>query len=130
MAIPPTLARPPYHRRPVPKTYDAGWVGSELNNIQRAIPSTRTRHVLAADSPTTQDGAVFVNASAAPVTITLPPPTQVQGWELTIKKTDSSGNAVTVAGVIDGATNPTLATQYKAMTIVSDGLTYYKVASV
>ncbi len=65
-----------------------------------------------------------VSASGAARTITLPAVTCV-GFTVSIKKTDSSGNAVTVAragsALIDGATSVSLATQYKSVSLVSDG---------
>ena len=65
-----------------------------------------------------------VSASGAARTITLPAVTCV-GFTVTIKKTDSSGNAVTVSragsATIDGATTVSLATQYKSVSLVSDG---------
>ncbi|SIS11535.1 beta strand repeat-containing protein [Williamsia sterculiae] len=60
----------------------------------------------------------YCNASSGAFTVTLPG-TTTPGYRFTIKKIDSSANAVTIAGTIDGATNYVLATQYDSVTLVS-----------
>lgn len=63
------------------------------------------------------------DATTAAYTITLETaglPLNV-GAELTFKKIDSSANAVTVGGTIDGATNFVLATQYSSVTLKDNG---------
>jgi len=65
------------------------------------------------------------DATSAAFAVTLPAASTYQGRKLTIKKTDSSGNAVTVAragsDTIDGATTYALSAQWKYVTLVSDG---------
>ena len=80
--------------------------------------------ITSADSPFTPeatDGFVFVDASGGAVTIALPALADTVGVPLTIKKTDSSGNAVTIDGdgseAIDGATTKTLAAQWDSVSI-------------
>ncbi|MBI3889634.1 hypothetical protein HY312_03630, partial [Candidatus Saccharibacteria bacterium] len=58
------------------------------------------------------------NAVSAAYTITLPA-TTTAGYRFTIKKVDSSANAVTIAGTVDGATNYVLSAQYKYVTLIS-----------
>lgn len=79
-------------------------------------------------SLTSEHHIVLVNATAGPVTITLPDATTVQaGYR--IKKTDATSNAVTVATVssqtIDGASTMTIATQYATGDIASDGANWF-----
>lgn len=124
------LLQPPYAKRGVPHAYDAGWFTLELGNLQRAMPSIAIRTVRSDYVPTSLDSTVLVDASAGPVTIAVPKAPQAQGFRLTIKKIDASGNAVMVSATVDATTNPTLATQYDAMTIQSDGLQYYLLGSV
>jgi hypothetical protein len=72
------------------------------------------------------DSVVLVNASVATVNITLPAP--ASGKVYNIKKTDSSANAVVISppsGTIDGAASKSLAVQYDALTIVSDGANFF-----
>jgi hypothetical protein len=77
------------------------------------------------------DYAIFVDATSAAVTITLPAAsgTGQPGRTYIIKKTDVSGNAVTVDGnaseTIDGATTYALSAQYKYVTIQSNGTNWF-----
>lgn len=70
------------------------------------------------------------DATSAAFTITLPS-TTTSGYMFTIKKIDSSANAVTVAGTIDGVTNYVLSNQYDSVTVVSTTTsgTWYTVKS-
>lgn len=65
-----------------------------------------------------------VDATAGPITRTLPRPQDFTGREITIKKIDASPNAVTIdsagAAPIDGAPNQVLAAQWDAITFVAD----------
>jgi hypothetical protein len=68
---------------------------------------------------------IAVDASSGAITITLlASATAGDGFEVTIKKTDSSANAVTTDGdgseTIDGATTYLLGTQYESVTVRSD----------
>lgn len=76
------------------------------------------------------NSVVLVDASAGAVTITLPSP--INGKIFTIKKVDSSANAVTIdptgATTIDGLSSKTIASQYDSYSIVGDTTatpTYY-----
>lgn len=71
----------------------------------------------------TDEGAtVSMDASAAARTITLPSATAVPvGFAVTLRKGDTSINAVSVAGTIDGLTNYVLVSSQQAVTVVSDG---------
>lgn len=131
----PITAIPTYQRREVPKDYDRGWVGVELNTIQRAIPSRRVRTFTATstaftDVPSVLDHTILYDSTAHAITVTLYPPDQVQGLELTLKRINGGANTVTITNTLDGTAGRTLSAQYKAFTIVSDGLTYYILASV
>jgi hypothetical protein len=68
---------------------------------------------------------VACDASGGAFTVTLPTASGIAGRQYTIKKIDSSANAVTVdangAETIDGNTTVTLALQWNRVTIVSDG---------
>ncbi len=68
---------------------------------------------------------IAVDASSGALTITLlAAATAGDGFEVTVKKTDSSANAVTVDGngseTIDGATTYVLGTQHESVTVRSD----------
>lgn len=71
-------------------------------------------------------GEVRVDASASAVTITLPLAREQIAREYTVKKTDSSVNAVTLAAngndVIDGDATQALSAQYDSITVKSNGI--------
>lgn len=71
------------------------------------------------------DSVILANATSAAFTLTLPSAVGIEGRQYTLKKIDSSANAVTVDAngtqTIDGALTFSLATQYQSITIVSDG---------
>lgn len=72
------------------------------------------------------------DATTAAFTITLPNANVQTGISYTIKKVDSSANAVTVAssgGTIDGAATYSLAAQYKYVRVVSNGTNWFIVGS-
>lgn len=64
------------------------------------------------------------DASAGAYTVTLPTAIGRRGHKVTIKKVDSSANAVTISGTssqtIDGATTKVLNRQWQSMSLVSD----------
>jgi hypothetical protein len=88
-----------------------------------------TRAVTSATTIDVSDNLILCDASSAAFTVTLTAAASTGNKELTIKKTDSSGNAITIDGnaseTIDGATTYSLPTQYKAVTIVCDGSNWH-----
>lgn len=81
---------------------------------------------------TTTDSAILGNATSAAFTVTLPTAVGVAGQTYFIKKTDSSGNAVTVgttsSQTIDGVTTYVLGAQYQSVSVVSDGSNWQAIA--
>lgn len=75
------------------------------------------------------DKVVLVDASAAPVTISLPTAASARNRQYTVKKVDSSANAVTVdpsgAETIDDAATLVISTQYTSRTFKSDGTEWW-----
>lgn len=71
------------------------------------------------------DHTILVNATSGTATITLPTAVSKTGRQYIVKKTDSSGNAVTVATTssqtIDGSTTFSLSLQNKFVQVISDG---------
>jgi len=76
---------------------------------------------------------VLADATAGTFATTLPAAAGVTGREYRIKKTDASANAVTVTAqageLIDGANTFVLSTQYKYVTVQSDGTQWYIIAN-
>lgn len=97
-----------------------GSVGAKANNPVRTAAYT-------ADAT---DFLVLCNASGGAFTVTLPAAAAAAGRIYTIKKIDSSANAVTVDGAgaetIDGAATRNLAAQYDALLIQSDGSNWHR----
>jgi hypothetical protein len=86
----------------------------------------------AAYTATANDRTILVDATAAAVAITLPTAAAAfangVGQILTIKKIDASVNAAT-AGTADGGT-VSLALQYAAVTVQSNGTLWYIIGKV
>lgn len=71
--------------------------------------------------------AVLIDASAAPVTVTLPEP--FEAARTLVKKTDGSANAVTIATptdeTIDGQADLSITGQWQTRELLCDGTNYY-----
>lgn len=104
-----------------------GGVGSKPTTI-----STKT----AAYTIALSDNMILVDATAAMVVITLPTAASAFkngiGQRFSIKKIDSSANAVTVKGngseLIDGMNTQLNGNQYDCLTVQSNGTAYYVVS--
>ncbi len=104
------------------------------NTIVRSNEGFSTiKTVTASYSATWADEIILVDASGAAVTVTLPPPASYPNVPITIKKIDSSTNVVTInpnaTETIDGAASQSLSAQNAFITVVSDGVNWYIVAS-
>lgn len=70
------------------------------------------------------DRFIFADATAAPIAVTLPLAANAEPHFYCVKKTDASGNAVTVgragSDLIDGATSKSLASRYDLILLVTD----------
>lgn len=90
------------------------------------VPTTVTK---TANYTTTWGEVVLANANGGAFTVTLPAATAARS-RITVKKTDSSANAVTIApaaGTIDGAASVQITAQYEARDFVSDGSNWFQV---
>jgi hypothetical protein len=70
----------------------------------------------------------LISAWSGAVTARLPDPTTVPGEMVTVKKSDPSGNAVTVQDVVGGGPDNawvTLASQYDRVTVMSNGASWW-----
>src|SRR5206468_4295575 len=91
----------------------------------------QVRTITFASSPYTvvaADEVLLVDATGGAVTVTLP--TATSGRLLAVKKVDSSGNAVTLTGTVDGVVNPTLAGQWNARWVVGNGTNWNVLGTV
>jgi hypothetical protein len=88
----------------------------------------RLRTVAAVSTTATLSSDInLCSASSAAITVTLP--SVSSGRIIRIKKTDSSGNTVTIqrggTSTIDGATTKILYSQYESMTLACDGTNWF-----
>jgi hypothetical protein len=72
----------------------------------------------------TTDYTIRCDATSAAFAVTLPTASTCTGQVFVIKKIDSSANAVTINGTLDGTASRTLTTQYSSYTVQSNGTTY------
>ncbi len=115
-----------YSRRPAPKEYDPAWINVELARVAKSMPSYVIRRVTANTTLQINDGMVVGDATAGAFTITLPSPSLGSGQPVTIKKSDTSVNAITIGGTVDGVLNRTLSVQNDSIIIQSDGSTWFR----
>lgn len=101
--------------------------GGVASFVNRSTGTTASK--TAAYTATLADDVILCDATSAAFTVTLPAAASSTGKILTIKKTDSSANAVTLDGnsseTIDGATTKKLATRYSGMKIICDGSNWH-----
>lgn len=92
--------------------------------LESAYGSRQVDSVSTNTTLTSSHDVVLVDATSGGITITLPTAVGVKGQRHTIKKIDSSVNAITIATTssqtIDGATKAMLLAQYDAIEIISD----------
>ncbi len=101
-----------------------------LEQLWTTVVKTSNYPVVEAD----RDKVILVDSTSGTVTITLlAAATAGDGFQVAIKKTDSSGNTVVIDGnaseTIDGATTLTLSTQYDVALLVSNGTNWFVVNS-
>jgi hypothetical protein len=110
--------------------------GGSISNVTLSNVSINTSIVTKTGNYTAAaaDETILVNASGGVVTITLPTAVGVAGKVYTVKKIDSSTNAVTVATTssqtIDGVTTYSLANQYGGVNVQSDGSNWYIIGNI
>jgi hypothetical protein len=108
--------------------------GSLLTDLTGTNVTHQVSQIDTGDSPYTviaTDEYILADAASGAITITLPSP--VSGRLLTVKKIDSSGNAVTLnagAASIDGSSTKVLAAQWDAARVLADAAAWFVVAEV
>lgn len=112
---------------------DATMSGTEVVDVINGLAARRRWPTVVSATTTytvlTDDSYIVrCDATGAAFTVNLPAVSGLSGLQVTIKKTDSSANAVTVDGsgaeTIDGAATYSLATQYKHVTLVCNGTSW------
>lgn len=119
------------------------WGDANLKLLAKAVIQAQERLIMhplnvasvtANYTATENDLVVLADATTGAITVTLPSTHGREGRRLIVKKTDSSGNAVTIDGngaeTIDGATTVALSTQYATREMVSDLSNWHVVSSI
>lgn len=100
------------------------WLATLVNDQTAAITSKSANYIATAD-----DRTILMDASGGARTVTLPLAATSNRVVLTIKKIDSSANAVTIDGngaeTIDGAATQVLAAQWDSFTIQCNGTAWF-----
>ncbi|MFW0739732.1 hypothetical protein [Flavobacterium sp. T12S277] len=90
------------------------------------LTKTADYTIVLSDFPNNNCLLIFADATAAPVTITLPTAFSSNGYEVTVLKTDASANSVSVKGngsqLINASNTQVLAAQYDKINIKSNGV--------
>ena len=105
-----------------------------INFTQEALPRTAAKTATFSVAVADRNKTFLVNATSAAVTANLlAAATAGAGFTFSVKKTDSSANAVTIdpnaSETVDGALTLALTGQYDVVTIISDGANWNKMAS-
>jgi hypothetical protein len=105
-----------------------------FNRIIRQVNgNTRKLETITTSGPHLAD-VVLVDASASAVTVTLLTASAAAARIMRVKKVDVGVNSVKVVAqsgeTIDGTATRSLATQYAAITVASDGKAWYEVGNV
>lgn len=102
------------------------WLPEYTRSISDALDTLDRRDsvdLTASGSIKVSHAVTLVDATAGPVTVTLPAVRDAMGQTFSIKKVDATGNAVTISGdaTIDGAASLATTTQWECFTIHSTG---------
>jgi len=94
--------------------------GANIGNISTITSNTTL---------TTAHYVVLCNTTSGTITVTLPAATNNSRRIYNIKKTDSTGNSITIDGnaseTIDGTLTKSLNLQYESLTIICDGSNWH-----
>lgn len=103
-------------------------VAEDLRKVRNAA-ITSSSAVSAAYTVKSSDKVLLVDASGGGVTLTLPAAASAKNSDVTIKKTDTTGNAVTIDGngseTIDGGLTAVIVTPYVALRLYCDGTEWW-----
>ena len=96
-----------------------------LGRLNGPVSTKTTAYTVTA---TDDGGLILADATSATFAITLTGVVATSNFTLTVKKTDATANAITFTGAnIDNSTTISITTQYDAITIRSDGTSFWRV---
>jgi hypothetical protein len=123
----------------IPDSYNRSEFYRLLNKVETSINQAAqgrlfpVRRITSSTTLSVDDATVLVDASGGAVTVTLRPARECEQKRVTIKKVDSSANAVTIdadgSETIDGATAKSLASQYNYIELVAEGGAWWIVSN-
>ena len=109
-------------------------ISRAIQYLSERVRPGGVRAVTATATQIATDRLILGDATGGAFTVTLLTAAGREGWEIMVKKTDASGNAVTIDGAgsetIDGATTVALSSQYSSRRLISDGTNWHVVASI
>lgn len=119
----------------IPPDYNRQTWFDILGQIERQANSVEdgylfpTTPVTADYTATINDAFIPVDCTSGAVTVTLKPAAEAEGKRLTVKKIDSTSNALTVDGdgseTIDGSTTAVITCQYDSICLMSTGTSWF-----
>jgi hypothetical protein len=114
-----------------PDWRDWDQISAEVISMQRTAGGASPHEDITGDTTLVPASAPvqLVDATTAPVTVSLRPASELAFRRFEIKKVDASANAVTIdadgSDLIDGLGSRQLVIEYASITIYSDGITWH-----
>lgn len=100
--------------------------------VNGSVMSAQYRNVTTSGNVQSGDYLIVADATAAPITLTLPPAALVPGRMYAFKRINSGANAVIIDGyaaeTIDGSATHSLAPQWNSLIIMNNGVAWFKLA--
>lgn len=120
------IAGEPYWATDTARLYACSGIDGDAGQRMVLIGGEVGVETITADTTADADSdVVLLDASGGNVTLTLPSAADARSRPLVAKRTDSSGNTVTIAAAgsdtIDGAASATLASQWASVVLLPDG---------
>ncbi len=107
------------------------WLSLEFGNVQRALTVGSARTVTMDTTIMGSDALILVDTTTQVVNVSWPSPlTRATNWTTTVKRISGGAHNGVVVGTVDGTTNPTLTSQYSALTMWCDGVHIWKLSTV
>lgn len=102
---------------------DSDWYLLASSDVDTVISKTANYTVLLRDA----GKLILGDAGSGVFSFTLPSLSSThEGFQVTFKKTDSSSNAISIVGTVDGDVSLALQTRYETITILWDGAAWHK----
>jgi len=127
MSITQNAAIIPYAYVTPPSQYSVTEEVKERQRIRQGMRPIGSRTVTGTSTLTAADGTVLANTTGGPISVTLPRADGSKNFQVTVLNIGTG--VLTVVGTVNASVNPTL-NQYQGMTIMCDGIGFYKIGSV